>query len=115
MIASDTCSFISESSRLYARTAIARLRGWMHYLDIVSNTMHPHTNPIDLKLRPDKTDSGAECAMRHPLPTNPDGSLMSESKYRAEMERRKKTALSSQSPSLPTVTEGQKMQMKMEE
>lgn len=53
--------------------------------------------------------------MRHPLPTNPDGTLMSESKYRAEMERRKKAALSSQSPSLPTVTEGKKMQMKMEE
>ncbi|KAI5450516.1 hypothetical protein NCC49_002973 [Naganishia albida] len=70
---------------------------------------------LDALSRHHKTDSGAECAMRHPLPTNPDGSLMSESKYRAEMERRKKAALSSQSPSLPTVTEGQKMQMKMEE
>lgn len=88
----------------------------MHYLDIVSNTIYlSRANPINLKMRPDKTDSGAECAMRHPLPTNPDGTLMSESKYRAEMERRKKAALSSQSPSLPTVTEGKKMQMKMEE
>lgn len=62
----------------------------------------------------DKTDSGAECALKHPLPTNPDGTLMSESKYRAEMERRK-AALNSQTPSLPTVTEGKKMHMKMEE
>lgn len=72
----------------------------------------------DLALTPllitDKTDSGAECAMRHPLPTNPDGSLMSESKYRAEMERRKK-ALQAQSPALTTVSEGSRVQVKMEE
>lgn len=52
--------------------------------------------------------------MRHPLPTNPDGSLMSESKYRAEMERRKK-ALQAQSPALTTVSEGSRAQVKMEE
>jgi hypothetical protein len=40
---------------------------------------------------------------------------MSESKYRAEMERRKKAAHNGQGPSLPTVTEGRKMLVKMEE
>ena len=63
----------------------------------------------------DKTESGAECAMKHPLPTNPDGSLMSESKYRAEMERRKKASQNGQGSSLPTVTEGRKLNLKMEE
>lgn len=53
--------------------------------------------------------------MKHPLPTNPDGSLMSESKYRAEMERRKKAAQNGQGSSLATVTEGRKLNLKMEE
>ncbi|KAJ9101099.1 hypothetical protein QFC21_003317 [Naganishia friedmannii] len=69
---------------------------------------------LDALSRHHKTDSGAECAMRHPLPTNPDGTLMSESKYRAEMERRKK-ALQAQSPALTTVSEGSRAQVKMEE
>ncbi len=47
---------------------------------------------LELKLLPssDKTEAGLECAIDHPLPTNPDGSLLSESKFRAEMARRAK-------------------------
>ena len=37
----------------------------------------------------DKTDSGADCALFRPLPTNPDGSPLSEAKYREEIEQRK--------------------------
>ena len=33
--------------------------------------------------RPDKSEQGQECAITHPLPTNPDGSAMSESQYKA--------------------------------
>ncbi|GHJ89182.1 hypothetical protein NliqN6_5584 [Naganishia liquefaciens] len=70
---------------------------------------------LDALSRHHKTESGAECALKHPLPTNPDGSLMSESKYRAEMERRKKAAQNGQGSTLPTVTEGRKLNLKMEE
>lgn len=31
----------------------------------------------------DKSEQGQECAISHPLPTNPDGSPMSESQYKA--------------------------------
>ena len=30
----------------------------------------------------DKSEQGQECAIDHPLPTNPDGSSMSESQYK---------------------------------
>jgi hypothetical protein len=40
----------------------------------------------------DKTDSGADCALFRPLPTNPDGSPLSEAKYREEIEQRNKAA-----------------------
>ena len=36
-----------------------------------------HANPSD------KSEQGQECAISHPLPTNPDGSAMSESQYKA--------------------------------
>lgn len=31
----------------------------------------------------DKSEQGQECAITHPLPTNPDGTPMSESQYKA--------------------------------
>ena len=40
----------------------------------------------------DKTDSGADCALFRPLPTNPDGSPLSEARYREEIEQRKQAA-----------------------
>lgn len=40
----------------------------------------------------DKTDSGADCALFRPLPTNPDGSPLSEARYREEIEQRKLAA-----------------------
>lgn len=33
----------------------------------------------------DKSEGGSECARLHPLPTNPDGTLISEGKYRVVM------------------------------
>jgi hypothetical protein len=34
----------------------------------------------------DKSEQGQECAISHPLPTNPDGTAMSESQYKAYQE-----------------------------
>lgn len=39
--------------------------------------------PQDQRLTADKSEQGQECAISHPLPTNPDGSAMSESQYKA--------------------------------
>lgn len=38
---------------------------------------------LDALTRHHKSEQGQECAITHPLPTNPDGSAMSESQYKA--------------------------------
>jgi hypothetical protein len=50
-------------------------------------TRHREFTSLWLALRmadeTDKSEQGQECAVSHPLPTNPDGTPMSESQYKA--------------------------------
>lgn len=54
--------------------ALTRHREWREARDI----LHEFTD-----MRTDKSEQGQECAISHPLPTNPDGSAMSESQYKS--------------------------------
>jgi hypothetical protein len=55
-----------------------RLRGTVSEKD-----NHPPALLFILTVLADKSEQGQECAISHPLPTNPDGSPMSESQYKA--------------------------------
>lgn len=45
---------------------------------------------LDALTRHHKSEQGQECAISHPLPTNPDGSPMSESQYKAYRTQKEK-------------------------
>ena len=47
---------------------------------------------MGIVLTTDKSEQGQECAITHPLPTNPDGSAMSESQYKAYRARQHNAA-----------------------